>query len=766
MADEIKQLVISPQNNYLAILTTHTVHIALLPDSTHLNASDHSSPLRLKTYTLGSVTHVTTQPAVVSALWHPLGVNGSCIVTITEDAVVRLWELSSTDRWSFDRPTLAIDLQKLADGTALDQDFGASASGARKGFSPDSFEMEVAAAAFGGRDSGAWSPMTLWIAMREGDVYALCPLLPEKWAPPPTLIPSLSVSIVSKVAALEDDVEVPEQAKQLAQQQLAWMGDLDNQNPVTIESPAGSMAPEVYSRPSKPGRVPKLQGPFDVDLAPEESEDALDGMLSDIYVIGGKYDPEELMLGEEDELDLDELEDGGLSVGVICLLSSSGRVQICLDLDGVEAQWLPKSKSMVRKYTELVNPPSLLTFQTIDTLHAEELYEDSWPMFSHDAASRYSFYITCATGITYISLAPWISRLEDELQSSSTSGQDFRLDLLVQNTNSTRQRVIARHHNNGDTPTALSACVVMRDPDLGYFLLSCSPSRAIAVAFETPEDDLPPRTRSPTYDYEPEPQPLLLCPPREVYQPSTAFATESNLPALLGDLRRSKFKRMINDPVRLSPATLTIVTDAHKVVSAETHRISTAAAELFRRCERLQIELREQITRANEVAGRVEAVIGEDEPGSTMGGNEGLESRISSAKERQDALTERLDKLKKRLARGQTGKELSDKEKLWIEELATLEDNVLTNPGKDINDDNVETKPWYRFQEVKALAMDLQDQVAELDPERNSDGEGNVGLKVPSEIRRQKIAQIMKMLDREQALVDATKGRLEKLSLS
>ena len=87
VADDIRQLVISPNGNYLAILTTHTVHIAILPEPALLTAAD-TSPMKLKSYTLGPTTHVTSQAGVASALWHPLGVNGTCLVTVTVDAVV------------------------------------------------------------------------------------------------------------------------------------------------------------------------------------------------------------------------------------------------------------------------------------------------------------------------------------------------------------------------------------------------------------------------------------------------------------------------------------------------------------------------------------------------------------------------------------------------------------------------------------------------------------------------------------------------------
>jgi nucleoporin NUP82 len=39
-------------------------------------------------------------------------------------------------------------------------------------------------------------------------------------------------------------------------------------------------------------------------------------------------------------------------------------------------------------------------------------------------------------------------------------------------------------------------------------------------------------------------------------------------------------------------------------------------------------------------------------------------------------------------------------------------------------------------------------------------------IKVPSEIRKAKMNQIMNLLDRESALVEAAKSRLERLSLS
>ena len=768
IGSDIEQLVISPYANFMAIVTTHTIRVILLPDSSHLTARS-VDVIKPKSWTLGPTTHVVDRSPIASALWHPLGVNGSALVTITKDAIVRVWELSQNDRWSFDTPSLTIDLKKLADGTSLEQNFSASNDVTNKGFSPDSFEMEVAAACFSGRGSGGWSPMTLWIAMREGDVYALCPLLPTQWAPPPTLIPSLSISIVGNLAAVEDDPKVSEPAKLLAQQQLDWMSDLDNQEPKVIEGPPGEPPTEIYQRPSRPGVVPRLQGPFDLHLSPE-SEDDLDTELTDIFVIGEKLDTEELMMGEEEDLEMEEIEREGLSLSVVCLLSSSGQLRVCLDLNGVQAQWLPprhKLKS-VGRLVETAEPPSLLTFQSLDVLTSLESAEERWPMISPDTTSRYSFFVTHPTSITHVSLAPWVFRLESELQSDSQAGSDFRIDLLVSGQSSTRERLYT-NPGYGDSHLPLAAAVAIRDPDLGYFLLSATPFEPVAMLFDTPDDDFEPiGSVSPVYDKDAEVQPLDFYEPRPVFQPSHAFDESSALPALLEQLRTSRHKTIVNQEVRLSPLTLQVFTNAHKILSEETYRLGIAASELFLRCEKLQTELRQQITKANEVKARVEAVTGEDQDDEAPeSSNAAFERRLDAAKERGEALSRRLEKMRKTVTKA-TSRELSDKERSWVNEVKTMGASIL---GSETSEDSPARlkQTLRRYEEVKQLRDELAEQAKKLG-ETASEGDESLGastidLRIPSDLRRTKINQVRGLLERESALVEAVKARLERLQV-
>ncbi len=256
---QIRQLVISPSGHFLAICTEHTVHIAFLPDYSRL-ADQTASPLKLTTRQLGPTTHVIPESPLASVVWHPLAASGlstDCLITVTAEAAVRIWELDKSNKWSFERPALAIDLRKLADGVSCDQDFQPSGFGKNRGFSVDDFDMEVASTCFGGQgldDEDAWASMTLWTAMRNGDIYALCPLLPSKWRPTSTTIPSLSTSAVSRMATIAGEEADPDE-RRAADQQYEWVQEIDDEEPLDDSQ-------ETRLRPQNPSAIPRLQGPF------------------------------------------------------------------------------------------------------------------------------------------------------------------------------------------------------------------------------------------------------------------------------------------------------------------------------------------------------------------------------------------------------------------------------------------------------------------------------------------------------------------------
>ncbi|KAK1079409.1 hypothetical protein LTR33_006410 [Friedmanniomyces endolithicus] len=782
----IQQLSVSRSGNFIAILTSHTCHVGLLPASSHLHSGD-LSPLRLKTFQVGPTAHVLEQAPLKSAIWHPLSPSGNCLVTVTEDACVRVWELDSNNRSTFDEPSLAIDLKKLANARSTKEDFSASKYGISTGFSPDNIEMQVAAACFGGQgsdDEHGWSSMTLWVAMGEGDVYALCPLLPSKWRAPATMLPSLSTSVVAKVRASSGDSDITAAEKQVTDQQCTWLAELDNQEPMLQHGEDEFDTLEVYSRPAKPGPVPKLQGPFYMSTELES------GYVTDIFVIASKIDDDAVYDEEFEDVSADD----GLSVGVICLAMRNNKVHVCLDLDGVEAEWLPPKRS--RSFTPDDDAQKdLLLFETVD-LSGKDTSED-WPTFTASPIERYELFVTTNSGVYNLDFTHWTTALEADLASDSDAGVDFRLKMLLESTKTTVAQVITiptNHERNAN------AVVAICDPaSVGHVLLTAAASTPFATVLEVPVQS--------AHDYAPDdftsagalPAPE----PRAPYEPPEAFFQPSALPQLL---KVAGEKRLLGSDlkaqVRFSPATLQLMTDAHRIMSSETHRLGLAAAELFRRCERMQAELREQVRRVNEIAQKVDVVVGEEEEdvqhgnndnrdaSQVTGGKEKIEHRIQQSQDKTRQLQAQVDTLRtKMLSLG--GKQLSAKERSFAREVEILnrgldpveEPEAPTEPASLLHmanspssqrehDQEKANSLTGRFDAVSALREKLVQQVDDVAAQRlgvegrtgGGGGEGKGGgVMAMSGFRSRRMEVVRELLERETALVEGVGARLERL---
>ncbi|KAL8730144.1 MAG: hypothetical protein Q9166_004227 [cf. Caloplaca sp. 2 TL-2023] len=786
VSEQIRQLSISPNGQLLAIATSHTVHVAILPDSSKFEES--TSTIKPQTHTLGPTTHVLSQSPVVSILWHPCGVQGTCLVTVTAEAAVRLWELNRANRWSFDSPTFAIDLKKLDAAQSQQDEVSPDQMNRNRGFSADAVGMEIASACFGGTgspDESAWSAMTLWTATTDGDIYALCPLLPSKWQPTSTQLPSLSAVAVTMAAPSSPGRSILDEDMPINNDHYDWLSDIDTQVPVlAARNDDITMNDAVYSRPKQPGPIPRLQGPF--QLAAGSLVDYLD--VSDILVIASQLDTEELMLGEDDESEqgLQEASEG-LSAAVVCLLTTDGRVHLFLDLEGIEGQWLPTKAPK--------HPPStpeaheLVLFEALDTLDPEAVSESQWPTFSKDPFSRYSFFTTQSHSIYAFSLIPWIKRLEDELQNPSTAGATFRLNMLRDSPGTLRERILRFDQDrfaasNIDAAPTANACIVIYDSDLGYFLLTSTNNNTHPKAacldmprsftfkqeplFDDDEFDSP-------YAYlEEDNLGLTTHIARSTYEPPVAFWNPSSLLTLTSHSLPPHRRRTLRDEIRLSAATLDLMTSAHRLLSSETHVIRTAAADLFNRCERMMQDLRTQIERVREINSRAEQMAlgggGDEVEGKTA--SEKLGSRAHVCLERQEQLTDRIGKLRRKVTKLEA-KGVSEKEREFFEEMQQLEKAVMKQDEDDDSflvdakrDGQAEGKlqPWWqRYDEVKELSEELVAKAKELGQEARGKKRREDEYGISNEMRKRKVEQVMGLLEREEALVDAVMIRLERL---
>ena len=769
LGEPIRQLSVSPNGDLLAVATAHTVHVALLPNSSIFGQLPNRA-IKLKAFAIGPTTHVLSQSQIASILWHPCGVAGSCLVTVTVDAVVRLWEFNRENRWSTDSPTLAVDLKKLVTGSSEEQDFTPGRT-RNRAFSLDSVGLEVASACFGGNgssDESAWSATTLWFAMRGGDVYALCPLLPSKWQPPSTLMPSISTAVVAKTALTQNESQSNLEERRQYNDQYEWIRGIDSQEPVIVEGKDEfSRDIELYSRPATPSAIPRLQGPF--QIFPEDAEDDLE--LSDIHVISGKIDVEALTSGDDSDSELDWTDEDGISAAVVCLLTRSGRLYVCLDPEGVEGQWLPRKKA--KRLSEPPEEPYLIVLEGLETLNPTDQLDIEWPVFTEDVQSRYSFFTTHSKGVFFFSLDPWVQSLERELRSNENLGAPFRLDIIKNGPGTLRERMLTfSHEQELISNSSVAASLVFEDSDLGYFLLAPvngEPKAAILeilqpepeVPFEEDEDEESAKSM-PDIDAL-----RLRGPAREVYQAPQIFFQDSSLPGFVDQNIPSRHRKLLKEEVRMSTATLNLMTSTHRVISKETHLLGVAAADLFRRCERLQDELRDQISRTNEVAHRTEVVVGEDADqylgNSTSKGHVTLDERLEKVRSRQGELTSRHEKLREKFSK--VGEEANEKEKLWFAEVrktahavgVEMEEQDGEQKGEqdgeqdgEREDQESEPETLQRYQDVRDLKTDLVARAKEAaEPGSTEQTNGDDIYVIPPDVRKERVQTVMKLLERE-----------------
>lgn len=785
----IQQISISRDGSFVAVLTTHTCHVCILPPSESLDFSGQQS-LKLKYFTVGETAHVRENSPLVSAIWHPLSPSGTGLVTITKDACVRLWELDQDNRISFSQPTVAVDLKKLANATSAKDDLGASKYGANKGYSADDVDMLVAGACFGGQgleEEDGWSSMTLWVAMTEGDVYALCPFLPTDFWAPTTLLPSLTTSVVAKATFLAYDGDASDAEKRISRQQEAWLQELDEQDPVC---PPGHYDFEVYSRPKKLSPIAKLQGPF--QLSPEP----LDGEITDIHVIAPKVNQEDLF---EDE-DFEDLAIGeGLSIGIVCLATSTNQVHVCLNVEGVEAEWLPAKRPRTFQLEEAISH-NLLLFETID-LATKGGSAATYPTFTTSPADRYELFTTQPSGIYSLSFRPWIAILEDELAASGGSqGIGFRVDVILKSSTTLVEDITG--DVNEPLEHANAAIVVLDDADAEYIALTSVASRPLAAVLDKPS--------SATHGFEPDnpfqSNPLLTPEARTPYIPSPVFFKASRLPAQIEEWRRASATGVdqgnIKGAVNFSPYTLQKITAAHQIVANETHDLNTAAADLFRRMERMLNEMKAQIDRVRDLSNRVNSVTGEDEfpqsqrpgdPELVRGGRNKIQKRVEQQREKTKEIQDRVERLRNKM-RNVGGKEMSLKEKQFAEEVDRIQQTLLgkqqsnpTGPTGILDmenssltarteEDEEQKSLEARFEDVQRVVKQLQAQAEQIQSEREKrDEEAAVADSRPTsratsitqgaDYRQRKMDHVWALLDRESALVDAVSARLEGLQM-
>jgi nucleoporin NUP82 len=357
----------------------------------------------------------------------------------------------------------------------------------------------------------------------------------------------------------------------------------------------------------------------------------------------------------------------------------------------------------------------------------------------------------------YIPISPSSSHmpLENELSQPQIEGADFRVQRLLESANSSVEQCIQRKYTGDAAEQEVTTSVAIEDGNIGYLLLTSVDNQPQTAFLDAPEYGLPTEEEIAEYMNVVGPQKEVReawQPPKELYEPID----------LLGSITiPSRHRATLKDEVKLSPANLELLMDVHRVLSAKTSRLQHAVADLFNRATRLQEEFRDQVWRSAQVTSKIDAVTGNDAPGSEDGSSYGsakIDERLEKVRERQDKINARYEALRSKMSKINSS-ELSEKEANYAAELSAMNsavDSSNTTLTSDV--DGTQDPAWQRLEKLREIQKKMVKEVERAT--KDAPTERNDAVRVPSQSRKVENEQISEYMARLTVLVEAAAQRL------
>ncbi|KAG2224544.1 hypothetical protein INT45_004389 [Circinella minor] len=305
----IESISVNGSGTLLAVSGQQHVAVVCLPTLgfSHITTYSAEGHVKCDVFIVGQETY-DENARVIKFLWHPLSETKTHLMVLSTDGVLRLFDVSG----NINEPEQLFDLTPTFGNTIFTK------RRPRRGISVDDdlgSEEEAVTFTVGGKSEkeSAWEPFTVYFALRNGDIYALCPVLPHNSVLHDQHLESLACVIDAKTNRLLDqklnDADSESKALYyLLRLQSQWIGDLMESikpldgNTVVVNSKDHCIPFDI-----------QRQGPFKVE---GKKDNTSCGEVSDI-----------LFLKTE-------------SANVIALAFSNGIIKTHLLGAQVDAQWL------------------------------------------------------------------------------------------------------------------------------------------------------------------------------------------------------------------------------------------------------------------------------------------------------------------------------------------------------------------------------------------------------------------------------------------
>ncbi|KDQ64728.1 hypothetical protein JAAARDRAFT_64568 [Jaapia argillacea MUCL 33604] len=648
---EIHQLALSPSGKLLAVAGAFQVAVVVLPRTGFSRLV--TATIDCKSIQIGQFYHASdTAPPIAKIEWHPWGEAGSTLLVMTVDGKLREYDIS-------------IDTEEPQQVLS----FVPEKKKARSFVDEDESEREVGSFTLG-QGTADWGPLTVYTLMKSGDVYAMCPYMPQNASIPSSYVHALECFVAAKQEFLsQSNPDSDTSFSTIYSYQTKYVSALLKQLPAGTAFPSPSRLVSVHPPTTIKNKV-RRQGPFLLQPAPRVLEGSEGGDATDIvYLSFGSGDEE----GEEEE------RDGKL--GVVLIAYKDGKVDVCLDVEKVEGRWESKQ-----------NPdsdlPMLAVFETIDlglvsTLSKVsppllDLLQGNHPVFHPDPLREDVVFVYHAFGVHALHLGPLLERLGEALRGED----DAALTEAVNQSGGTDVKpLLTTFSIERRCSNPVIAVSVPNDIYLTYsILILTSAMRTISLPLKLrAESPPPPPIPPPEKEALSTPQtsagltllPPVDGPPAYVSLLGTQPFTEPPIlsrPSGLPSNPRLSLPSSPSGQLMITPDTLRYLGTTVQRFHSQIREIQLAHSSAQSRSTLQLQEFERQKQKFSEIRGMIEELKGPRHVKAS--------ERSEKLKENQKALGGRLDRVLQGLM-GKASPELSEYEVKWFEELGRMKTEVL-----------------------------------------------------------------------------------------
>ncbi|KAK9360270.1 hypothetical protein V1504DRAFT_455456 [Lipomyces starkeyi] len=702
----VRRLQINSSGTYIAIVGDHNVIVCALPLPGFSKRSE--TKLHVRHRSLG-MAYPDGDVSILKTLWHPLAKDDSCLVVLSSDRIIRMFDLV----YSYEEPEQIFDFTQN-----LSQNFSFGLA--------DCIGMEPVSMCFGVKDQGL-GEMALYVLGADGDICILCPFIPRQCA-----MERQSIQMLLEWALAEDrdvDPNISKIERFRRRQQLNWIGDIAVQS--NDISRSVGMAPRtnkfgeivdlgVFDRPDTNKFKVRLQGPVSVQPYPKLLYKA--GMACDIVSM--------------------EVDD----IAILVTVFGVGRVNILIQDNPVGVLWISSSyAAFIDQDGEQakVDELSLLLFESIalDCGSTGDQEDQQFPLrFVPGTAEKDYLLVVYAHRLVQLDFSKWKRQLVDALYSARDSSL---LQLLA---NMPRTHTNSLYKSNILSKNRILGTGILRDIFSGDILISLTSSGMDVYEHDAQKDTIISSKSvnnsalsivSSTEDlsiacpvtYEPLMNPLSV----DIEKLRRGSTVESKL-----SRKKALLDFSLTERLEVSERTLQFLGDLVELLQPEVQESYFAGHTIQRRLVEQRAEMYRHLSKLVEIQGRL-----------ASSQHEEMSKNVQKVIARQTVLNERADKLHRKLIESQA-LPISESERKWMQELHRVRIALEDPRGLIYRCRNATTQS----QKLISVVDSVRDQETGLSAKRKA---------LVTGLYRDKLDYLTELLENEARIVNKTKASLENI---